>query len=78
MIQRVLDEPSFFVYNNFVRVKHMDKEKLKLIVRNLESLVNCLKSEIDSDTSAYNYEEIATHLTDYDEVFYEDDDGYDV
>ena len=60
----------------------MDKEKLKLIVRNLESLVNCLKSEIYSDdneypnSSEYNYEEITTHLTDYDEVFYDDDDGY--
>ena len=54
----------------------MDKEKLKLIVRNLESLVECLKSEIYSDTSSYQYEEIAAHINDYDEVFYDDDDGY--
>ena len=55
----------------------MDKEKLKLIVRNLETLVDCLKSEIYSDPASYQYEEIASHLTDYDEVFYEgDDDGY--
>ena len=54
----------------------MDKEKLKLIVRNLESLVECLKSEINSDISTYKYEEIAPHITDYDEVFYEDDDEY--
>jgi hypothetical protein len=57
----------------------MDKEKLNLIVRNLESLVECLKSEIYSDVDAYKqepqYEEIAPYLTDYDEVFY-DDDGY--
>ena len=58
----------------------MDKEKLKLIVRNLESLVECLKSEIYSDVDSYkmNYEEIAQHITDYDEVFYDgDDDDYD-
>jgi hypothetical protein len=53
----------------------MDKEKLKLIVRNLESLVECLKSEIYSDIDAYKYEDIATHLNDYDEI-YDDDDGY--
>ena len=53
----------------------MDNEKLKLIVRNLESLVECLKSEVYSNVSSYKYEEIAPHVTDYDEIF-EDDDGY--
>ena len=55
----------------------MDREKLKLIVKNLESLVECLKSEVYSDVDSYkmNYEEIAPHLSDYDEIFY-DDDGY--
>ena len=55
----------------------MDKEKLKLIIKNLESLVDCLKSEVYSDIDAYkpNYEEIVPHISDYDEVFY-DDDGY--
>tara|TARA_B100000287_G_scaffold430955_1_gene487249 strand:- start:3687 stop:3878 length:192 start_codon:yes stop_codon:yes gene_type:complete len=58
-------------------LKGMDKEKLKLIVKNLESLVECLKSEVYSDVDAYkpNYEDVAQHITDYDEVFY-DDDGY--
>lgn len=55
----------------------MDQEKLKLIVRNLESLVNCLKSELESDQKPdLNYEEIAPYLQDYDEVFYDDEDGY--
>lgn len=57
----------------------MDKEKLKLIVRNLELLVDNLKSEVYSDTNAYmpKYEEIAPYIGDYDEVFYDgDDDGY--
>ena len=53
----------------------MDKEKLKLIIRNLESLVECLKSEVYSDVDAYKYEEYSSPITDYDEIFY-DDDGY--
>ncbi len=45
----------------------MDKERLKLIVKNLESLVECLKSEVYSDVEAYKpdpkqYEEIQDFL----------------
>ena len=45
----------------------MDKEKLKLIVRNLESLVECLKSEVYSDVEAYqtkqeNFDAVATWI----------------
>jgi hypothetical protein len=59
-----------------VEVHEMDKEKLKLIIRNLESLLDCLKSEVYSDVDSYlNYEDVAPHITDYDEIF-EDDDGY--
>jgi len=57
----------------------MNKEKLKLIIHNLELLVDSLKSEIYSDVDSYraNYEEIAPYINDYDEVFYDgDDDGY--
>ncbi len=60
----------------------MDKEKLKLIVKNLESLVNCLKEELqvedlqeDENKQELNYQEIAPYIEDYDEVFYEED-GY--
>ena len=55
----------------------MDKERLKLIVRNLKSLVDALESEVHSDLDAYKYENYnqATTLTDYDEVF-DDDDGW--
>jgi hypothetical protein len=56
----------------------MDKEKIKLIIRNLESLVDCLKSEVYSDVDAYKpeirYEEIAPYIDDYDEVFYDESD----
>ena len=59
----------------------MDREKLKLIVRNLKSLVNVLESEVYSDVEAYqtkqeNFDDPANYyITDYDEVF-NDDDGY--
>tara|TARA_R100000005_G_C4825790_1_gene104718 strand:+ start:91 stop:258 length:168 start_codon:yes stop_codon:yes gene_type:complete len=53
----------------------MDKEKLKLIVRNLKSLVDVLESEVYSDVTAYKYENKQQLITDYDEVF-DDDDGY--
>jgi len=59
----------------------MDKEKLKLIVRNLELLVDSLKAEVYSDVSSYTQSEYTqpirnkSGITDYDEI-YQDDDGY--
>ena len=59
----------------------MDKERLKLIVRNLELLLDGLKAEVYSDPGAYidkreNYDDPPHYYkTDYDEVF-DDDDGY--
>ena len=57
----------------------MDKEKLKLIVRNLKSLVEVLESEVYSDPAAYvdkreNFDYEHYPLADYDEVFEDDDD----
>ena len=54
----------------------MDKEKLKLIIKNLESLVECLKSEVYSDVDSYKpqYKEVASYIDDYDEVFYDDEE----
>jgi hypothetical protein len=53
----------------------MDKERLKVIVKNLESLVDALKSEIYSDPEVYKqYKDKIDHVFDYDEVF--DEDGY--
>lgn len=59
----------------------MDRDKLKLIVQNLESLLECLKSEVYSDVDAYKnvseHNNTVSYITDYDEVFYDgDDDGY--
>ena len=54
----------------------MDKDKLKLIVRNLEFLVDSLKAEGYSDVDAYKHSKAyESPLTDYDEL-YDDDDGY--
>jgi hypothetical protein len=54
----------------------MDKERLKLIVRNLKQLVDALESEVHSDVDAYKFENYTQlNPTDYDEVF-DDDDGY--
>ncbi len=58
----------------------MDKERLKLIVKNLESLVECLKTEVYSDTDLYtstqeNFDDPrSNYIIDYDEVFEDDDD----
>jgi|TARA_R100001480_G_scaffold49870_2_gene62966 hypothetical protein len=59
----------------------MERERLKLIVRNLKLLVDALESEVFSDVDAYttkqeNFDDpSANYITDYDEVF-DDDDGY--
>jgi hypothetical protein len=52
----------------------MNKDKLKLLVRNLELLVDSLKGEVYSDVSSYRYEEIVHKNLDYDEIFEDDDD----
>tara|TARA_Y200000002_G_scaffold358102_1_gene341185 strand:+ start:264 stop:440 length:177 start_codon:yes stop_codon:yes gene_type:complete len=58
----------------------MDKEKLKLLVRNLELVVDNIKAEVLSDTSAYmsmdTYEEVKKskpHDLGYDEIFEDDE-----
>ena len=54
----------------------LKKERLKLIVRNLKSLLDALESEVYSDVDAYNNSKTPIlPIADYDEVF-DDDDGY--
>ncbi len=54
----------------------MEKDKLKLIVRNMELLLDALKAEVYSDVSAYkNSGAFKNPPPDYDEL-YDDDDGY--
>ena len=52
----------------------MEKEKLKLIVRNLRLLVDALESEVYSDVESYTKQsEYLPPLADYDEVFEDDE-----
>tara|TARA_B100000287_G_C20498924_1_gene728293 strand:+ start:259 stop:429 length:171 start_codon:yes stop_codon:yes gene_type:complete len=54
----------------------MDKERLKLIVRNLKLLVESLESEVLSDVNAYQGSDaFSSPPSDYDEQW-DDDDGY--
>lgn len=52
----------------------MDKDKLKLIIRNMELLLDSLKAEIYSDMSSYRYDDINPKELDYDEIFEEYND----
>ena len=53
----------------------MDREKLKSIVMQLESLLETLKSEVYSDLDSYSQESVdMNRITDYDEVFIDDDE----
>jgi len=52
----------------------MDSEKLKLIIRNIDLLLDALKSEVYSEPEAYTKD--YSQITDYDEVFIDDDDGH--
>ena len=51
----------------------MDKEKLKLIIRNMELLVDSLKAEVYSDVKSYNFDDIRPREVDYDEIFEDDE-----
>ena len=53
----------------------MERDKLKLIVRNLKLLVEALESEVYSDVDAYKNEQaFSSAPLDYDEMY---DDGSD-
>lgn len=52
----------------------MNKERIKLIVRNLELLVDSLKAEVYSDNSVYIEPEVNERpVLDYDEIFEDDE-----
>ena len=54
----------------------MDRDKLKLIVHNLELLVDSLKAEVYSDKTVYKYTEPEVRkrpILDYDEIFEDSD-----
>lgn len=48
----------------------MDKEKLKLLIRNLELVVDNIKAEVYSDVTSYTDPDVGKRpLLDYDEIF---------
>jgi len=53
----------------------MDREKLKLLVRQLELSVDAIKAEIYSDVDSYKNSLAFEQVSDYDEL-HDDDDGY--
>jgi hypothetical protein len=73
---RGLDTPLFFVY--YVRRYHskMNTEKVNLIIRNMELLIQSLKEEI-AESAPYNYEEIISYIDeiDVDEYYSEEDEN---
>ena len=52
----------------------MDKEKVKLIVRNIELLVDSLKKEISFDEEFEKFQIPDVPINDYDEIFENDDE----
>ncbi len=57
-----------------MEVTLMDKEKLKIILKDLKNVVGALESELDEDTcSNLDYETIYPYITDYDEVFMDEE-----
>jgi len=55
--------PPFFICYNFV----MDRDKLKIIVSDLEMLLNAMKAEVWSDTQSYKYDDLDPVEVDYDD-----------
>jgi len=51
----------------------MDREKIKLIIRNMELLLDSLKAEIYTDVQAHRVKS-NQRIVDYDEVFGDNDD----
>jgi hypothetical protein len=50
----------------------MDKERVSLIIKNMEILIESLKKEINPEEKyvpQYNYEEIVATIDDYDEIY---------
>ena len=73
-----LTNPPFLCKIPIIIYNFMEKDKLKLIVRNLELLVDALKSEVYSDRESFvskqeNFDDpVSNYIMDYDEVFEDD------
>ena len=72
-----MTDPLFLckIHKYHIKIMEPEREKLKLIVRNLELLVDALKAEVYSDVDAYSTKlESNVPIIDYDEIL-EDYDG---
>ena len=73
-----LTNPPFLCKIPIIIYNFMEKDRLKLIVRNLELLVDALKSEVYSDRESFvskqeNFDDpVSNYIVDYDEVFEDD------
>lgn len=67
-IKERIDFLSFFVYTDFSYYLQMNKERIKLIVKNMELLVQALKEELNENVNSYDE---SYKIGDYDEVFEE-------
>ncbi len=60
-----------------MEVTLMDNKKLKKILEDLKTVVSTLESEIDYDdksmSKSLDYEQIYPYITDYDEVFMDEE-----
>ena len=61
----------YYVQNTFV----MDRDKLKLLIRQLEFTLDAIKAEVYSDTDAYKNSHAFEQTNDYDELFDDDDEA---
>lgn len=73
----MIDLHTYNCYNGRVTSHFfMEKDKLKKIISKLKLIVDELESEVYSDPQAYKYDtKYDIPISDYDEVF-NDDDGY--
>ena len=52
----------------------MNQEKVKLIIKNMELLIQSLKEEINQkEKNSYDYEEITSYIDEYEPDYYEED-----
>ena len=58
-------DPLLFLCYNIL----MDKDKLKIIVSDLEMLLSALKAEVYSDVESYRYDDVEPVELDYDEEY---------
>ena len=67
--------PLFLCYNYNEVIWYMEKERVNLIIRNLELLLDSLKAEVNSDRDdKVYYNSYSEYIEDYDEVFEDDDE----